>query len=124
MNFVLTDLQLYWWPVPVRIPDPDNAGKILEQTFKVQFEAQSQDDAVAHTDGYQALSSAKERADHERAWLCRVVRNWDDVVGPDKSPIPFNDQTFTAALQQAWFRTGIYTAYQESINGQEARLGN
>ncbi|KMK68583.1 hypothetical protein [Puniceibacterium sp. IMCC21224] len=124
MNFVLTEQQLYWWPVTVRIPDPDTPGKIVEQQFKIQFEAQDQDEAVAHTDGYQGLTTAEAQAAHERAWLRRISRNWDDVVGPDKAPIPFNDATFGNALQQTWFRIGVYDAYRQSINGQEVRLGN
>ena len=38
MKFMLTDTDQYWWPVTVRVPDPENAGQILEQEFEMQFE--------------------------------------------------------------------------------------
>ncbi len=31
MKFVLASSPRYWWPVKVRIPDPANAGKVMDR---------------------------------------------------------------------------------------------
>lgn len=124
MKFVLETTHRYWWPVKVRIPDPEMAGKIIEQTLKIQFEPKGRDEALASQEVYEALTSAKDRADHEQKQLMDVCKGWDDVVGADKSSVAFTEENFRLALQHSWFRTAVYQAYADSLNGQEARLGN
>jgi len=124
MKFVLETTYRYWWPVKVRIPDPETAGKILEQTLKIQFEPQGRDEALAAQELYDSLPTVKERADHEHAQLLLVCQNWDDVVAKDGGAISFTAENFQSALQRSWFRTAVYQAYADSLNGQEARLGN
>jgi hypothetical protein len=123
MKFVLAPSMTYWWPVVVRIPDPEKAGSIIEQKLKVQFEPEEQDAALEQAEIYAGLASPKERAAHERRQLVNVVRGWDDVIDGDKKPVPFTEENFRAALQKKWFRDGLYRGYSESLNG-EARLGN
>lgn len=124
MKFTLAKKVRYWWPVTVRMPDPETPGKIVEQQLKVLFEPKSRDEALAAQDDYAQLDTARARAEHEHTELKDVVKGWDDVVDDDKSPVPFTEETISAALQLSWFRTGVYAAYAESLNGQEARLGN
>lgn len=124
MKFVLEASRRYWWPVKVRVPDPETAGKILEQTLKIQFEPKGRDESLSAQEVYENLHTAKERAEHEHAQLLEVCKAWDDVVDGDKSAVAFSEENFRAALQQSWFRTAVYQAYADSLNGNEARLGN
>lgn len=124
LQFVLAPEPVrYWWPVTVRLPDPENPGAILERKLKVLFQAESQDEAFAHQEGYAKLKTARERLEHERSQLLRVCKDWSDVVDADKRPVEFNEKNFRAALQQSWFRTGVHRAYAESLNS-EAQAGN
>ena len=124
MKFKLTDKPRYWWPVTVRVPDPENAGAILEQKLKVLFEPQDREEAMAASEAYAKLTSARDKADHEHHQLLAVVKNWDEVEDDDKNPVSFTPEIFMAAVKQSWFRTGVYAAYADSLSGIEARLGN
>lgn len=124
MKFVLSEKPRYWWPVVVRRPDTENAGKIVEETFKVLFEPQSRDEAIASQNQRSQLQTAQEIAAHEHQQLLDVVKSWDEVEDGNKNPIPFTQEVYLQALQQSWVRTGIFQAYADSLNGVEARLGN
>lgn len=124
MKFKLADSHRYWWPVPVKMPHPSEAGKIETQTLKILFEPQGQDEALEAMERYQSLTSLRERAEHERDQLLAVVKNWDDVVGEDGGAIGFSEDVLRQALQTSWFRSAVYEAYNQSLLGQEARLGN
>lgn len=124
MKFKLVDTYRYWWPVTVRIPHPDVAGTIQEQTLKVLFEAQDREDALAAQELYETLVTPRERAEHETTQLLAVVKGWDDVEGEDKAPVPFTEDNFRAALQKAWFRSAVYAEYANSLSGREAQVKN
>lgn len=124
MKFILTDRPRYWWPVTVRVPDENDAGKITTQTLKVLFEPKPRQEAIAAQEAYSKLLTERERANHEKGQLLDIVKDWDDVIGPDKSPVSFSAETFAIALEQRWFRDGVYTAYTQSLNGEEAQAGN
>lgn len=124
MKFVLAPSNTYWWPVIVRVPDPEAPGKLAEQTMKMQFEPRDQDAERAEYDRIQAITDVAEQLREERASLMAVCKGWDDVTTPDGSPLPFNQTNLDTALQQPWFRLAVWTAYHQSISGQEARLGN
>lgn len=124
MKFTLAQTVRYWWPVTVRLPDPETPGKILEQQLQVLFEPKGRDEAIAAQEAYAQLDSAKERSAHEHRELADVVKGWDDVVDEEKAPIPFSEEALSRALQFSWFRAGVYEAYAQSLNGEEARLGN
>ena len=120
MKFKLTDTDQYWWPVTVRVPDPENAGQILEQEFEMLFEPEDQDTALDAQEEYASLTSPRERVEHERDQLLRVCKNWRGLDGD----LPFSEEAFRQALKKSWFRTGVYAAYGQSLNGEAARLGN
>ncbi|MFK4060310.1 hypothetical protein [Brucella anthropi] len=124
MKFILTDRPRYWWPVTVRVPDESNAGKIMTQTLKVLFEPKPREEAIAAQEAYSKLLTERERANHEKMQLLDIVKDWDDVIGADKSPVSFSAETFANALEQRWFRDGVYLAYTQSLNGEEAQAGN
>ena len=124
MNFVLATAPVrYWWPVEVDIPDPENPGRYRRQHLKMLFEAESQDDALNRDEALALLETTRERIEHERNRLLAVCKSWDDVIGDDKTPVPFTEENFLSALQHSWFRTGVYRAYLDSISGRAA-LGN
>lgn len=124
MKFTLADAHRYWWPVPVKIPHPTTAGAIETQTLKIQFEPQGQDQALEALERYEGLTSLRARAEHERDQLMAVVRNWDDVVDDEGGAIGFSEEMLRKALQASWFRSAVFEAYNQSLLGQEARLGN
>ncbi len=124
MKFVLSDSNRYWWPVTVSIPDPEQPGKIMRQTLKILFEPKDQDEALNEQERIAAISVPRERMLAERAALMDVIKGWDDIVTDDKAPVPFTTENLTLALRKSWFRIGVYNAYAESLNGQEALAGN
>ncbi len=124
MKFVLSSKISYFWPVTVRMPNPDAPGEIVEQTFQMRFTPQTQDEAIASNAVFQKLSTVEEQISHERANLMKVCTGWDDVVDADKNAIAFTQENLLMAMQQPWFRTGVNDALAESQNGQAARLGN
>lgn len=124
MKFVLAETYTYWWPVIVRAPDPDAPGKILERTLQVQFEPQPREVAIAAQEAYAQLTTQRERDAHEVEQLMQVCKNWDDVVDGDGGAVSCTPENLTKALNIGWFRQGVYRAYSESLNGDEARLGN
>jgi len=124
MQFKLTKSHRYWWPVTVRIPDPEQPGKIIEQRLKVQFEPKPREAILAAQEKAAKMTSLRELTDHEISEARDIIRNWADVVGEDGQLIPFGAENLEAALQQTWFRKGLNEALTESMNGEEARLGN
>lgn len=126
MDFQITKTFAYWWPVTVSIPnpDPDHAGKVIKQTFKMQFEAIDRDAQIENQQKLDVLIDPKEIVKHEHDFLRLVCKNWSGVVDDTKSPVAFSDQAFRDALQKAWFREAVYAAYNESLSGKDARLGN
>ncbi|PZO64605.1 MAG: hypothetical protein DI498_10990 [Paracoccus denitrificans] len=124
MQFKLAKTHRYWWPVTVRVPDPDNAGGFIEQQLKLQFEPQPRDEAIAAQEHLATLKTVREAVDHEVAQTLRAVRNWDGVVDEAGDPVTFSTSAFEAALQHSWFRNAVSQAIADSLNGEEARLGN
>ena len=124
MKYVLSTTNRYWWPVIVRLPDPDQPGKMMEQALKILFEPKDQDEALAEQERISAIREPRKQAQAERESLSDVCKGWDDIVNDDKTPIPFTHENLMLALQKAWFRAAVYRAYADSLTGQEARLGN
>ncbi|WP_174800680.1 hypothetical protein [Martelella limonii] len=124
MKFVLLDCNRYWWPVKVRMPDTENPGKFVTYELEIQFEAESQDRAMERLEAAAKLTSPRERMEHERKHLFEVCKDWRGVEDEDGHTWTFSPDNFRRAINQSWFRQAIYTAYAESLNGEEARLGN
>lgn len=124
MQFKLAETYRYWWPVTVRVPDPDNAGQILKQKFRVLFEPLDREEQLAESERAAGLKTMRDLVDHEIQNALRVVKNWDDVIGDSGEIVPFSEDKLRQALRHSWFRDGIQTALKESLSGEEARLGN
>lgn len=125
MKFVLAKTPRYWWPVTVRIPDPDQPGQLMQQQFKMLFVPKDQEAALDEARMIDAIENLADRVRAERAMLCQVCAGWDeDVVGDDGKPVPFTAENLDLAMRQPWFRSAVNAAYIESLSGQSARLGN
>lgn len=124
MQFVLAPSNAYWWPVTVRMPDPDSAGKFLEQKFEIRFEPRDQDADLAERARILAIEDPAGQQRADRKSLADVCKGWRGVVTPDKAELPFNATNLDAALQKPWIRIAVWQAYWDSVSGQEARLGN
>lgn len=125
MKFKLSQTDLYWWPVTVRVPDRRFPGKIVKQRFDMQFQPLGREEALAQEERAEACVTAREKVEVEIENLLRVVKGWNEsVVDDDDKPVPFTEETFRLALQKSWFRIGVLEAYAESLHGDEARLGN
>lgn len=121
--FKVVSTHLFWWPVTVKMPDPDNAGRLSAQTFELRFEALPLDRARA-IDAARAKLPAEEQDAHAFDFLLEISKDWREVVDADGSPIPFTADGFQAQLSLPWFRDGVVAAYVQATSGQEARLGN
>jgi hypothetical protein len=124
MRFKLSKSYRYWWPVTVRLPDPDKAGSILEQRFEAQFEPLSRDELLASQEAAAKLTTLRDMAEHEAAQATRMVTDWREIDDEAGKPLAFSPERLAQALQQPWFRAAINEALNRSMNGEEARLGN
>lgn len=123
-KFVMTTKHLYWWPVTVRMPDPENAGAFIEQTFEMQFVAQNRDDAVAAQEHYASLTTDRERIEADKEQMRKICRSWRGIVDVDGADIPFTAALLDDAMGVSWFRTGVMQAIAEASMGVEAKAGN
>ncbi|WP_282045536.1 hypothetical protein [Roseibium album] len=119
MKFAITDVFLFWWPVTVRMPDPEKAGKIVEQSFEAQFEALNEDQAHEIDAAFRNLESEEERRAHQHDVLRRVTKDWRGVLGADDKDQPFTSEAFDLCLKQGWFRAGMYEAYRQAMAAEE-----
>ena len=124
MKFTIAKNHRYWWPITVRMPDPDNAGEIVEQKLLVQFEPLPRDELVAAQERATELKTLREIVAHETAQAVRVVRNWEGVIDDAGDPVPFTADLLVQSLQQSWFRKAINDALTASMNGEAAASGN
>ncbi|MCD1634490.1 hypothetical protein K7H91_11975 [Martelella mediterranea] len=124
MKFILNETNRYWWPVKVRMPDTDNPGKFATYELEILFEPESQDKAIARLEAAAKLTAPRERMEHERKQLFDVCKDWRGVEDDDERALTFNADNFGRAINQSWFRQAVYNAYADSLNGEEARLGN
>lgn len=121
--FTIAPKRLFWWPVTVKIPHPENAGEFQEHGFEAQFEALPLDRAKDLDDARNRLPE-RDRAARSYDFLFEIVRGWRDVVDADGEAVPFSREAFEAQLNYAWFRTAVLAAYEAAVTGQAARLGN
>ncbi|WP_323005682.1 hypothetical protein [Pseudorhodobacter sp.] len=124
MQFKLSKSYRYWWPVTVRLPDPDKAGAIIEQQFDAQFAPLPREDMLAAQEASAKLTTLRALTDHEAAQVARIVKSWRGIVDDAGNDVPFTPELLQAALQQPWFNKAINEALTKSMNGEEARVGN
>lgn len=121
--FKLVSKHLFWWPVAVKRPDPDEVGRFIRDEFEMQFEALPMDRARKIDEVRNALP-ADRRDERNFDFLFEVTKGWRDVEDEGGQSVPFTREIFETALQNAWFRDGVLAAYASAMAGQEARLGN
>lgn len=121
--FKIVSKHLFWWPVTVKTPSSAEPGTFVEDTFRMQFEALPMDRA-REIDAARAKLSPEERDRRSFDFVFEVAKGWDNVVDEAGQSLAFTREVFEAALQNAWFRDAVLSAYQSAMAGQEARLGN
>lgn len=124
MKFRLVENPRYWWPMLVRIPDPETPGAVIEQRLEVLLQARPQDELIAEQRRINAIDDPIERLVAEREVQAAAVHGWRGVVDDDGSDVPFSAAALSLAMQHSWFRASLHRAWAESLEGQEARLGN
>jgi hypothetical protein len=124
MKFQLVDEYRYWWPAPVRVPDPENAGQLVKQELDLLFVPIPTDEAQLLEAEYRTLETIDARRAHENNLLIRVIAGWRGAVDDADEEIPFSEDVLRQALRFPWFRDGAYKAYWQSLSGDAARLGN
>ena len=123
--FIVQKTPIYWWPVTVEVPSAETPGEFEQQTFQVQFENIGRSESRVLRDELTALRpGTPEYETHEDDLIRRVLRGWRDIAEPSGLDVPFSPETFAALWENSWFRIGMWRAWQESISGEKARLGN
>lgn len=123
-KFVMVEKHLYWWPVTVRIPNPDAPGEFIEQSFEMQFEAQTRDQALERQEVYEALTTERARIEHDKDGLRKTCRSWRGIVDVNGQDVPFSPARFDECIGLSWFRIGVMNAISQSAWGLEAQAGN
>nr|WP_321511099.1 hypothetical protein [uncultured Celeribacter sp.] len=124
MKYVLADTSTYWWPVTVKRPDPECAGKLIEMTFEAEFEFRDQDQLMAEQEAMNAAQTLRKQVEIERENLAGRIVGWKGIDDGKGGEAVFSKAALMNELKNAWFRTGVYRAISESLSGEEARLGN
>jgi hypothetical protein len=120
--FQLTDSYQFWYPVTVKVPNPEKSGAFDEQTFEVLFDALSADEGRKMDEERAAADPAK-RPIFEHDFLQRVVKDWRNVCDAEKKHVNFSAERLTQALQFPWARSALWIAYSRAAAG-EAAAGN
>ena len=121
--FKIVSKHLFWWPVTVRMPDPERPGAIREQSFDMRFEAIPDDQARAIDEARHALPPDEQTA-HLVGSVVELCRDWRDVQDDEGGEVPFSAEELRSQLSFPWFRAGVVSAYQQALSGQAARRGN
>lgn len=111
MQFRVSDTYEFWWPVTVKMPDPDKSGSILQQTFEARFVMI----------GSERLSALDGETGDQHAVLKDVWTDWRGVEDEDGSQATFSTETRDRCLDYAHVRLALYTAYLEACSGQKSR---
>lgn len=126
VKFVVTSAHLFWWPVKVRMPNPDprRAGQVVEYQFKVQFEDIGTTEADEILTEIAALPQ-NERAARQHDLLLRVVKDWDqDIVDEGGAAVPFSDAMLRQLMNNIWFANGMWRAWGDAQRAEAGRKGN
>ena len=124
MSYQLTSEYVFERTVEVRRPSPVEKDKILIDKFTAQFVAVDPDELDAFEDAIAACRTVKESIDVLVDFGVKITKGWSDVVDENRAPVPFDPETYRAALRRGWFRDGVIGAYRTAMRGEEARLGN
>lgn len=123
MNFKITDTYRFWWPVTVRIPHPENAGAVIEQTFEGLFEALNDDKANELDEAFAGLETDEERKAHQHDVIRAVLKDWRGVVAEDESEQPFTSEALEQCIKNNRFRVGVYEAYAQAMRAEATQDG-
>ncbi|HTM76559.1 MAG TPA: hypothetical protein VL133_02880 [Devosia sp.] len=110
-KFVLKNHYEYWWPVKVRLPNPDKGGAFIEQTFNAKFRSMSPAKAME--------LGAGAGDEGTNAFIKEVVMDWDEtIVDDDGDTVAFSEAALEDLLANVWVLRGFWAAWSESITGE------
>ncbi|WP_417691549.1 hypothetical protein [Roseibium sp.] len=111
MQFRLSDTYAFWWPVTVKMPDPEKPGKILFQSFEAQFLLV----------GSERLTALDGESGDQHAVLKEVWAGWRGVEDEDGEETVFSAEARDRCLDYAHVRLALYSAYLEASSGRDAQ---
>lgn len=124
MKFAVTDKREFWWPVTVRMPDENEAGRIAEAEFEARFEALPGDKALALEKAMREAAGAEGLIAAETTIIKTLLSSWRGVEDSNGDDLPFSPEALAAACQWSWFRAGVINAFRQAMAGEEARRKN
>lgn len=136
--FKLSSELTFRWPIKPIEPDPESPGMLIERKFIGIFKTIAPKKAKASDKARREIlkratadatveTLTQANADlsaHDLAAVRDVLIGWEEIVGDDDNPLPFNDETFAAVYAHDHVRAAIVKAYAEAISQDKARLKN
>lgn len=104
--FVMQKENVVWWPATINVP-ADN-GKTIPHEVSFQLK-------IIPTDKFRNLM-----VQGDVKLLSEVVLGWRDVMQPDNTPLPFNDENKTAFFNVSFIAQAIVDSYNEAASGSAA----
>ena len=108
----------------MKLPDPDNAGKIIEQEFEIEFVAVDRDEAKDMDAKKAELNTADDLLSHDIEMLKSITNSWSGIEDASGNQIPFNSKNIDQVLNNSWVRKAVVIAYAQAMAGEEARVKN
>lgn len=115
MQFEPTADYLFFWPVKVIFPDPDNPGAAKVEEFKGQFRLMPDGEAVELQKALQAAATPEGYVAASKAQIKKVLVGWDGVLTANKKPDPFSAERLEQYLTFAPLRDAVIQAYGEAL---------
>lgn len=108
--FVVTDKPSFWRTVKIFVP-VDGAHK--EETLRARFNVLD----TAEIDAFDFTET-----EGNTAFLCAVIEELDDIVGPDKAKLPYTTELRDQVLRLPYVRVALVREYFDAVG--KARKGN
>lgn len=122
MKFVLGKSSSIWWPVTVQRPDPENPGQTVKSKLQALLVPQPQDAFLAAQEEIGKVRGLRAQATAEREYLATRIEGWEwpDATDDEGRSVGMTPATLALALQEGWFRKGLWRALNEIGLGEPA----
>lgn len=116
MAIKLAQVKKVRWPVTVNVPQ--DGGRVLAETFDVDFKVLTQSEL-------RPFGDIRPSDDESKDMLNAVVVGWPKgPKGEDGQPVPFDEDAKAELLGTTYARTALYNAYSEIQTGRAAARKN
>lgn len=112
--FKIQSKPTYWWPVLLRQPHPEEAGKMVEATIHVQYRWLDIDEHAAF------MADAAEKSLSDRDAMPAVVECFR-TFETDQGPFAFSAENLALLLKQPGAATAVARAYFDSRKEAEQK---